>query len=95
MGLSMIVGAHARDKAGREIPGSEGILRLVVAVWSYALLSGLAAFALIQLIAALVPAGGLRLSLQLPVIPAVAVAAGAACPRVLTTVNALFARPGR
>ena len=91
----MITGAHASSKAEKEIPGSEGILHLAVAVWSYALLSGIAAFALTQIIAALLPAGGLRLSLQLPVIPVVAVAAGSACPRVLTSLHALFDRRGR
>ncbi len=91
----MITGAHARGKAEKAIPGREGILYLVVAVWSYALLSGIAAFALTQIIAALLPPGALRLSLQLPVIPAVAVTAGSACPRVLAALHALTARRSR
>jgi hypothetical protein len=95
VGLSMIPSAHAGSKAGEEIPASRGIIHLLVAVWSYALLSGVAAFALIQILAAVLPKSGPRLSLQLLVIPAVAVMAGTTYPRVLAAQHALFARRGR
>ena len=64
-------------------------------IWIYAIASGLIALALTEIIAAIAPPGGLRLSLQLTTIPVVAGTAGIACERTLLGLRTFVASRGR
>jgi hypothetical protein len=59
---------------------------VLVSIWAFALVSGLVAFGLTEVIGALVAQRSVRGSLQLATIPVVAIVAGLACESTLTRV---------
>jgi hypothetical protein len=81
---------QARYDAGETWANSS--LRLAfVSIWVYALAAGLVALGLTEVIAALTQPSAARSSLQLATMLIVAVVAGLACERTLTSLRSVFA----
>jgi hypothetical protein len=92
----MALGAPAGSRAEEALASSNSAPYILFAsIWAYALASGLIAFGLTEIIAAIVRPGSLRLSLQMAAIPVVAGTAGIACERTLTALRSLVASRNR
>lgn len=101
----MAMGSQAGSRTEEALNGSSGEEVMVSSssaphllfgsIWIYAIASGLIALALTEIIAAIAPPGGLRLSLQLTTIPVVAGTAGIACERTLSGLRTFVASRGR
>lgn len=80
--------AQARNVANATIASIAASPQLLfVSVWVYALASGLLAYGVAEIIAAITQPNGLRLTLQMATIPAVAVPAGLVAGRGLAALG--------
>jgi hypothetical protein len=83
---------RAESDAGELLTSRVSSSRLLFAsIWMYALASGLLAYGLTEVVAAVTVPSSLRLSLQLGTIPVTAVAVGLTCERTLGTVYVFIA----
>ena len=86
------MGAQVNSGAG-DAPASSGTSPrgAFALIWAYALASGLVAYGLTEVIAALTKPSYVRVPLQWATMPTVAVVAGLACESTLTRLRSLLA----